>query len=67
VCLYAAFDGKASSLFVATSADLFHWEKHGPAFAASPYVRRWSKSGAIVTRTHEGRLVAAKVNDRYLM
>jgi len=67
VCLYTAFDGKYSSLFVATSTDLVHWEKSGPAFAVSPYVRRWSKSGAIVTRAHEGRLVAAKVNDRYLM
>jgi predicted GH43/DUF377 family glycosyl hydrolase len=67
VCLYTAFDGKTSSLFVATSTDLVHWEKHGPAFAASPYVRRWSKSGAIVTSAHEGRLIAAKVSDRYLM
>ncbi len=67
VCLYTAFDGKGSTLFVATSDDLRTWEKHGPAFAGTPYVRRSSKSGAIVTEAHDGRLVAAKVNDQYLM
>ncbi|HEY2213466.1 MAG TPA: glycoside hydrolase family 130 protein [Acidimicrobiales bacterium] len=67
VCLYTAFDGKGSTLFVATSDDLRTWEKHGPAFAGTPYVRRSSKSGAIVTEARDGRLVAAKVNDQYLM
>jgi predicted GH43/DUF377 family glycosyl hydrolase len=67
VCLYTAFDGKTSCLFVATSDDLRRWEKHGPAFAGSPYVRRWSKSGAIVTQPRQGRLVATKVDDSYLM
>ena len=67
VCLYTAFDGKASCLFVATSDDLVHWQKHGPAFAGSRYARRWSKSGAIVTETTDGRLKAAKLGDHYLM
>ena len=67
VCLYTAFDGKSSTLFVATSGDLRTWEKHGPAFDGTPYVRRWSKSGAIVTEVRDGRLVAAKVNDQFLM
>jgi len=67
VCLYTAFDGKSSCLFVATSDDLMHWEKRGPAFADSPYVRRWSKSGAVVTEVHEDRLVAARLAGRYVM
>jgi beta-1,2-mannosidase len=67
VCLYTAFDGKTSCLFVATSTDLRHWEKHGPAFADGPYARRWSKSGAIVTEVKDGRLMAARIDDRYLM
>ena len=67
VCLYTAFDGKASCLFVATSDDLVRWHKNGPAFAGSRYARRWSKSGAIVTEVTDGRLKAAKVDDRYLM
>jgi beta-1,2-mannosidase len=67
VCLYTAFDGKASCLFVATSDDLRHWHKHGPAFADGPYVRRWSKSGAVVTEVRQGRLTAAAFGDRFLM
>jgi beta-1,2-mannosidase len=67
VCLYTAFDGKTSCLFVATSDDLRHWEKHGPAFAETPYVRRWSKSGAIVTEVRDGRVIAAKIDDQYVM
>ncbi len=67
VCLYTAFDGKVSCLFVATSDDLTHWVKHGPAFAASPYARRWSKSGAIVTSAQQGRLMATRVGDRFYM
>lgn len=67
VCHYTAFDGKASCLFVATSDDLRHWEKQGPAFGEGPYVRRWSKSGAIVTEESQGRLKAAKVGGRFIM
>ncbi len=67
VCCYSAFDGKASSLFVATSDDLRHWTKHGPAFAGTPYERRWTKSGSIVTEIVDGRLVAARVNGVFVM
>ncbi len=67
VCTYTAFDGKSSCLFVATSDDLRHWDKQGPAFGASPYVRKWSKSGAMVTEVRDGRLVAANIGGRYWM
>ena len=67
VCTYTAFDGKAGCLFVATSPDLRDWTKHGPAFAGSPYVRRPTKAGAIVTTLVGGVLVAAKVDGRYWM
>jgi predicted GH43/DUF377 family glycosyl hydrolase len=67
VCLYTAFDGKVSCLFVATSDDLVHWDKHGPAFGGGPYARRWSKSGAIVTTVQGGRLMAARINGRFYM
>jgi predicted GH43/DUF377 family glycosyl hydrolase len=67
VCTYTAFDGKVGTLFVATSDDLRRWEKHGPAFAATPYVRRSSKSGAIVTEVLDGRLVAARIGGRFWM
>jgi len=67
VCCYSAFDGKSSCLMVATSDDLVHWEKHGPAFAGTPFARRWSKSGSIVTVVEDDRLVAARIEGRFHM
>jgi predicted GH43/DUF377 family glycosyl hydrolase len=67
VCLYTAFDGKAACLCAATSDDLVHWDKHGPAFTGGPYARRWSKSGSIVTAVHDGRLVASRIAGRFFM
>ena len=67
VCAYTAFDGKSACLFIATSPDLRRWTKHGPAFAATPYARRASKSGAILTELQGDRLIAATVDGRYWM
>jgi len=67
VCCYSAFDGKSSCLMVATSDDLIHWQKHGPAFASTPYARRWSKSGSIITTIEEDHLVAARIDGRFQM
>ena len=67
ICTYTAFDGKVPCLFVASSDDLVQWRKHGPAFAGSAYVRRPSKSGAIVTGLEDGRLFACRVGGRYWM
>lgn len=67
VCTYTAFDGKVGCLFVATSEDLVHWTKHGPAFMDTAYVRRPTKAGAIVTELKDGRLIAARVDGRYWM
>jgi len=67
VCTYTAFDGKNGALCVATSTDLRHWQKHGPAFVGSPYAKRTSKSGAVLTEVVDGRLVAAPRGGRYWM
>jgi beta-1,2-mannosidase len=67
VCTYTAFDGKSGTLSVATSDDLVHWQKHGPAFAGSVAARRASKSGAIVTEVLDGHLVAARIDGRFRM
>ena len=67
VCTYTAFDGKVGCLFVATSKDLRHWTKHGPAFAGTSYVRRATKAGSILTELQDGRLVAAKHEGRFWM
>ncbi len=67
VCTYTAFDGKVGCLFVATSTDLRRWTKNGPAFARTPYVRRPSKAGSILTELKDGRLVAARQDGKYWM
>ncbi len=67
VCTYTAFDGKVGCLFVASSDDLIHWTKHGPAFAGTPYVRRPTKAGSIVTELRDGKLVAARIAGQYWM
>ena len=59
-----------SRLGVATSKDLVHWDKHGPAFAKA-YNGRFKdlgcKSGAIVTKRLGDHLIATKVNGKYWM
>ena len=67
VCTYTGFDGKTGTLMVATSDDLRTWTKHGPAFAGTPYARRSSKSGAILTEVSHGRLIAATIDDQFWM
>ena len=76
---YTAYDGDKARLMVASSADLFHWTKHGLAFAGAyngRYVNEWSKSGSIVSRYENARLngavgqrkaVAVKINGKYWM
>ncbi|KAJ4385476.1 hypothetical protein N0V93_009904 [Gnomoniopsis smithogilvyi] len=63
---------KASySVGIATSLDLHHWKKHGPAFAGAlqgRYDNLKYKSAGIVTRLgSDGRLVATKVKGKYWM
>ncbi len=67
VMTYTAWDRKTARLSVATSKDLVHWKKYGPAFLGSKFENTWSKSGSIVTQVVKGQLVAAKVNGKYWM
>jgi len=67
---YTAFDGKIARLLVATSKDLIHWIKKGPAFAEAykgKYIDKWSKSGSIVSQYKNGKVIAKKVNGKYWM
>ncbi|MGC8749216.1 glycoside hydrolase family 130 protein [Hydrotalea sp.] len=67
---YTAFDGQLARLMVATSTDLIHWQKQGPAFAkaySGKYLNVWSKSGAIVATYSPNNIVATKVNGKYWM
>lgn len=45
--------------------DLIHWKKHGPAFAKAGKVG--GRSGVVVSKLVNDRLVAAKINGRYWM
>lgn len=67
---YTAYDGKLARLLVATSNDLRHWTKHGPVFAAAmqgKYRNSWSKSGSIVSKYVNGKIIATKINGKYWM
>ncbi|HEX2609074.1 MAG TPA: hypothetical protein VHK91_16945, partial [Flavisolibacter sp.] len=68
---YTAYDGDKARLLVATSQDLVHWTKQGPAFQQAlngKYVNAWSKSGSIVSHyASDGRIVATKVGGKYWM
>jgi len=67
---YTAYDGTTARLFIATSKDLVHWEKHGSVFKNAEhgkYVSYWSKSGSIVCSVKNGNMVATKINGKYWM
>ncbi len=67
---YTAYDGTTARLFIATSTDLVHWKKHGNAFAKAyngKYMNTWTKSGSIVSRYEDGKIIAAKIHGKYWM
>lgn len=67
---YTSYDGKTARLMVASSPDLQHWTKHGPVFAnafGGKYLNQWSKSGSIVSRYAQGKIIATKIWDKYWM
>ena len=66
---YTAWNGQQDALLIATSSDLIHWTKHGPAFAEA-FGGRFvfgSRSGAVVCRREGERLIAARINGKYWM
>ena len=70
VLTYTQWNRKVPRLALATSPDLKHWTKHGPIFEEyqnGKYHQQETKSGAIVTRLKDGKLVAAKIKGKYWM
>ncbi|HNP23094.1 MAG TPA: glycoside hydrolase family 130 protein [Panacibacter sp.] len=70
IMTYTSYDGKTARLMIATSTDLLHWTKYGAAFSDAykgKYFNAWSKSGAIVSTYSKGKIVATRVNGKYLM
>ncbi len=70
VMFYTSWNRQIPRLSVATSRDLIHWTKHGPAFAKA-YGGRFrdlkSKSASIVTKVDGDRLVITRVHGKYMM
>ncbi len=66
IMTYTAYDGKTARLMIASSPDLLHWQKHGPALQ-DPFRKTWSKSGAIVAEQQGERFIARKINGKYWM
>ena len=72
VLTYTQWNGQKEQTEVATSKDLIHWTGHGPAFAGAAggrYEEMPYKAAGILTRfdREKGRLVAARIEDRYWM
>jgi predicted GH43/DUF377 family glycosyl hydrolase len=70
VMTYTTWNRKVARLSVATSPDLIHWRKRGPAFGRDQrgkWLNLWSKSGSILTQRRGNRVMAAKLHGRYWM
>jgi len=60
--------GIQDTMSVATSCDLVHWTKHGPAFMKhAPDKVNGSRSGVVVSRREGDRLIAARIDGKYWM
>ncbi|HEX3987677.1 MAG TPA: glycoside hydrolase family 130 protein [Acidobacteriaceae bacterium] len=70
VLTYTQWNRKTYSVGIATSRDLVHWTKHGPAFLdaeGGKYAQLKYKSAGIVTELRDGRLVATRIEGKYWM
>ncbi|NND34382.1 MAG: glycosidase [Saprospiraceae bacterium] len=64
---YTSYDGKTARLCHASSPDLINWTKHGLVLSTERFRDTWSKSGAIVSRLENDRIIATKINNKYWM
>ena len=70
VLTYTQWNRKTYDVGIATSRDLIHWTKFGPAFQSAfggKYADLRYKSAGILTALKGGRLIAAKIDDKYWM
>lgn len=70
VMMYTQWNRDIPRLAVATSKDLVHWTKYGPAFAKAydgKFYNMACKSGFILTELIDGRQVIKKVGGKYFM
>jgi predicted GH43/DUF377 family glycosyl hydrolase len=68
-CLnYTTWSGREDTMSVATSRDLIHWTKHGPAFRkTAPEKVAGSRTGVVVSRREGDRLLATRIDGKYWM
>lgn len=70
VLTYTQWNQKTYTVGIATSKDLLHWTKYGPAFANASdgrYADLKYKSAGILTQVVHGKLIAAKLHNKYWM
>lgn len=67
IMTYTSYDGKTARLCLATSKDLKNWVKHGLVLNSEKYKNTWSKSGAIVVKQIDNKMIAVKINGKYWM
>lgn len=68
VLTYTQWNRRRTDAAIATSKDLIHWTKHGPALGTEgKYTELSYKSAGIVTHLDHGRLIAARIAGKYWM
>jgi predicted GH43/DUF377 family glycosyl hydrolase len=68
VITYTQWNRVTYTIGIATSRDLLTWHKYGPALGSTgKYATLKYKSGAIVTKLVNGRLIAARIQGKYWM
>lgn len=70
IMTYTAWNQDVARLSIASSEDLYHWKKEGPALETAlggKFLNTWSKSGSIVTERKGDELIAVKINGKYWM
>jgi beta-1,2-mannosidase len=70
VMLYTSWNREVARLSAATSINLLNWKKQGPVFAKAykgKFLNTWSKSGSVVTRLVNNKIIAATINGKYWM
>ena len=67
VLTYTQWNRRSTDIGIATSTDLIHWTKEGPALVGEKYQHFDYKSASIVTELKNDRLIAAKLDGKYWM
>ena len=68
VLTYTQWNRQTFTVGIATSRDLIHWQKYGPAFGTTgKYASLEYKSAGIATRVEGGRLIAVQIHGSYWM